>query len=283
MNPFKDTCAVVTGAAGGIGKSLAQALVQHGARVAVADISKDGAQAVAAAIGGGARGYGCDVSDLDQVEALAAAVARDFGAVNFVFANAGVYLAGKLLDTEPQEFQWLFDVNVRGVFNTLKAFAPMVLQQGAGGAQARFILTGSENSVGLPKLGVNTAYTATKHALLALADGLRRDLDGSGARVSIFCPGAVNTGITDSRRVRQARYGGVVTAAPEVLAASRDMMARVAQDPDVTARICLEGVANDEFIIITDPKIRTFAPDRHREVEAALDLADARVGLSGRP
>jgi NAD(P)-dependent dehydrogenase (short-subunit alcohol dehydrogenase family) len=277
MDLFRDTRVVVTGGAGGIGKSLAKALAAQGAQVAVADISQAAAQQVAADIGAGAKGYRCDVTDLSDVDALAAAVVRDLGGVNFVFANAGVYLNGALTDTDAKEFQWLFDVNVGGVFNTIKAFAPLLLAQAAKGESARFILTGSENSVGLPIVGQNTAYTATKHAILGLGDGLRRDLAGTGVGVSVLCPGAVNTNIMDSRRARQAKYGGEVTAAPEALAAAKAVMAKVGQDPDLTARICLEGVEADEFIIIADPKIRLFAPGRHREVEAALDLSDRRV------
>jgi NAD(P)-dependent dehydrogenase (short-subunit alcohol dehydrogenase family) len=268
---------VITGAASGIGKALAQALAAQGAHVAVADISDDAAERTAAALGSPAKGYRCDVTDGAEVETLAKAVSRDFGRVNFVFANAGVYLNGKLPETDPKEFQWLFDVNVGGVFNTIRAFAPMLLQEAAEGRPARFVLTGSENSVGLPIVGVNTAYTATKHAVLGMADGLRRDLEGTGVGVSILCPGAVNTEIIDSRRARQDRYGGVVTAAPEVLAASREVMARLGQDPDMTARICLEGVEQGEFVIIADPKIRLFAPARHREIEAALDVSDRRL------
>jgi NAD(P)-dependent dehydrogenase (short-subunit alcohol dehydrogenase family) len=282
MTEFGNACAVVTGGAGGIGRSLAKALAARGARVAVADISEDGAAATAAEVGHGAAGYRCDVCDQGDVERLAAAAARDLGRINFVFANAGVYAAGKLIDTDPQAFRCLFDVNVGGVFHTIQAFAPMLLQAAARGGPARFVLTGSENSVGLPTLGVNTAYTATKHALLGMADGLRRDLEGSGVGVSILCPGAVNTGIWNSGRARQPRYGGETSVEPQAAAATRRSLAANAQDPDLTAQLCLEGVSNDEFMIIADPKIRTFALDRNREVERALDRLDLRVGSAGR-
>ncbi|HKX78202.1 MAG TPA: SDR family NAD(P)-dependent oxidoreductase [Novosphingobium sp.] len=275
---FEGACTVVTGGGSGIGLSLAKALAARGARVAIADI--DGARALAAAeeIGHGARGYLCDVSDRQSLAALAADVEAHLGGASFVFANAGVCIHGSPLhETDPAEFDWLFDVNVRGTFNTIHAFAPQVLAQAAGGRPARFVLTGSENSVGLPFQGVMTAYTATKHAIMALADGLRRDLEGSGVGVSIVCPGPVNTGLWDSRRSRPDRFGGNAPLAGEEAHASAGFFANFVH-PDETARLCLEGMANDEFIIITEPYIRGFAEKRHAEVQAALALADERVG-----
>ena len=280
MSEFEESCAVVTGGASGIGLSLARALADRGARVAIADIDGATAAAAAADVGRGARGYRSDVTDRQSVAALAADVARDFGGAQFVFANAGVSIHGPpLYETDPAEFDWLFDVNVRGTFNTIHAFAPQLLAKAASGKGARFVLTGSENSVGLPFQGVMTAYTATKHALMALADGLRRDLDGTGVGVSILCPGAVNTNLWDSRRSRPDRFGGTAPLEGEEAELNAGFFARFVH-PDQTARVCMEGIANDEFIIISDPSIRRFAEKRHAEVQTALDVADARIGTA---
>jgi NAD(P)-dependent dehydrogenase (short-subunit alcohol dehydrogenase family) len=277
------TNAVVTGAASGIGESLARLLVDRGSRVAVVDISKESAQAVATAIGSGARGYGCDVSDPDQVAAMAGAVLADFGNINQVFANAGVAIGGKLTETSSADFRWLFDVNVLGVFETVKAFTPALLEQGSKGHLARFVLTGSENSVGLPPTAEMTAYTATKHAILALADGLRRDLRDAGVSAHVFCPGVVATRIFDARSRRQDRYGGSDPASADHASEMSERIRSVGQDPDVTARLCLEGIDRGEFIVITDPKIRGFAETRHSEVTAALDTLDRRLAETGLP
>ena len=280
MSGFKYLRAVVTGGAGGIGGAIARALAARGARVAVTDLFQEKAVAAAQALGGGARGYRCDVTDRQEAEGIAAAVARDFGGIDLVFANAGVWVGGRLTEIEPREFDWLFDVNVRGAFNTVQAFVPLLLQQAAAGGRARFILTGSENSVGVPTTAFMTAYTATKHAVLAMADGLRRDLDGTGVGVSLLCPGPVNTGIWDARRARHDRYGGAAVADPELAAVVSKQLAAHGQHPDETARLCLEGVANDEFMIITDPTMRAYASARQREVTAALDRLDARLSAT---
>ncbi|HKT53251.1 MAG TPA: SDR family NAD(P)-dependent oxidoreductase [Caulobacteraceae bacterium] len=277
MTDFQDVRAVVTGAASGLGAALARALAARGARVAIADLAEGEALATADTIGSGARGYRCDVCERVEVEALAQAVVRDFGGADLVFANAGVFVGGSLMNIQSSEFDWLFDVNVRGVFHTVQAFAPLLLQRAGNGRRPRFVITGSENSVGLPLKGVMTAYTATKHALLALADGLRRDLADSGVGVSILCPGAVNTRLWDARRARPMRYGGAAREEAAVAAAAARTFAAIGQDPDLTARLCLEGVANDEFLIITHANIREFALKRHQEVEAALDRLEVRL------
>ena len=273
---FNGGVAIVTGGASGIGRALATALAERGATVAIADISLDDAKDAAAAIGQGAHAYHCDVTDIVSVAALADAVTRDFGGVHFVFANAGVLVMGSLHETDPKEFQWVFDVNVRGTFNTVHAFLPLLLAQAAQGRSAKFVITGSENSVGLPFQGVMTAYTATKHALLAMADGLRRDMEDKGVDVAIVCPGAVNTRLWDARRARQENYGGNAPILGDEAAQWAKAFGNMVH-PSVTARICLDGVEEGEFVIITDHKIRAIAEKRHGEVAAALDRLDARL------
>lgn len=269
--------AVVTGAGSGIGSALAAALVSAGAQVAVTDISQETARAVASSIGEGARAYRCDVTDRTDLASLAEAVARDLGDPAFVFANAGIYYGGALPDLDPADFDWVFDVNVRGVFNTIQAFMPQLLASAASGHKPRIIITGSENSLGLPEGTTSTAYVASKHALLGLADGLRRDLKDAGVGVSLLCPGAVNTRLWESLRWRQDRHGGSGEIPAEHAEFATKIMAEVGQDPALTARICLEGMAAGEFLITTDPRIRPVAVPRNREIETALDRLDARM------
>jgi short-subunit dehydrogenase len=139
---------------------------------------------------------------------------------------------------------------------------------------ARVVFTGSENSLGIPINGMLTAYTATKHAVLALADGLRRDLQNSGIKVSIFCPGFVNTSLWDSRGRRQDRYGGAQPLSEQEVELVKGQFAAGGQDPALTARISLEGIERNEFLIVTDPAIRSFATARNEEVYRALDTLD---------
>lgn len=271
---FEGSVAVVTGGGSGIGKALCEQLAQRGARVAIADLFIDAAQAAAAAIGKGARAFACDVGDRAQVDALASDVARDFGTVNMAFANAGIAVSGTVQDTDLREFQWLFDVNVGGVFNMMQAFVPLLLATAQKGQVARFISTGSENSVGVPLTSPSSVYTATKHAVLGLTDALRRDLAGTGVDVSIFCPSVVATRVWDARRSRQDRYGGASAMPADFAAHAEKAMAAHGMTADRTAQLTLEGIERGDFIIITDPRIRQITLSREQAVNAALDLCD---------
>ena len=275
MPDLRDNVVLITGGAGGIGLALAREAVARGAQIALADISLDEARSAAASIGSQATAYHCDVTDRESLAALAGQIRQDLGSLNLVFANAGVAIGGRLHMTAASDFDWLVDVNIRGTFNTVQAFVPALTATARDGGPAKLVFTGSENSVGLPSTGEMTAYTATKHAILAFADGCRRDLRDAGVEVAIFCPGLVATRLYDSRRSRQDRYGGASPLAGEVVRKMEAMMSEQGQDPADTARLCLDGLARGEFLIITDPKIRAFAETRHAEVEEALDRLDA--------
>ncbi|SCW69769.1 NADP-dependent 3-hydroxy acid dehydrogenase YdfG [Sphingobium faniae] len=274
---FEGLVTVVTGGGSGIGKALCEQLAQRGAKVAVADLFAQAAQATADAIGNDARAYACDVSDRAQVDSLAANVLRDFGTLNLAFANAGVAIGGKIMDTDPREFQWLFDVNVGGVFNSIQAFVPLLIAAAEKGQTSRFICTGSENSVGLPLTAPSSAYTATKHAVLGLTDALRRDLADTGVGVSIFCPGVVATRVWDARRSRQDRYGGASAMPADYAAHAEKAMAQFGMPPDRTAQLTIEGVERGDFLIITDPRIRQITTPREQAINAALDACETRL------
>ncbi|MFM0394956.1 SDR family oxidoreductase [Paraburkholderia phytofirmans] len=271
---YEGLVAVVTGGGSGIGRALCVELAARGAKVAVVDLDHATAQAVAIEVGESARAYACDVAERRQLETVSREVVRDFGRINLVFANAGVAIGAKVLDTDPREFQWLFDVNVGGVFNTMQIFVPQLLAEVGKGSTARFVVTGSENSLGLPLTAPLTAYTATKHAVLGLADGLRRDLADTGVGVSIFCPGIVATRVWDARRARQDRYGGSSSMPAEFAARAEEAVKAHGFAPDLTARLALDGVERGEFLIVTDPRIREITNPRHQAIDAALDICE---------
>jgi len=277
MKLNRDTVAVITGGGNGIGFALAAALTERGAHVALTDIDGVRAREAAAQLGETARGYACDVTDAAALASVAQAVKRDFGGVDIVFANAGVVIGATLVDTDPREAEWLYDVNVHGVIATVQAFHPLLAERQAEKGAAHIVITGSENSLGLPLMAPSTVYTSTKHAVLAIADALRRDLKDGGIGVSIFCPGLTATSLWNGRATRQARYGGPMEMPAEQAEEIKSFLSSSGQDPALTARICLDGIEEGEFLIITDPGIRELAERRHREVERALDRLDSRM------
>jgi NAD(P)-dependent dehydrogenase (short-subunit alcohol dehydrogenase family) len=278
MKIFSDTTVAVTGAGSGIGRALALEAARRGARVAVADIQLQSAETVAdeiSAAGGQATAFQVDVADAASFQALADAVEAAFGQVNGLFNNAGVFSFGDLERTKPEDFAWMFNVNVFGTFNGVKSFLPLVRRAAAAGEVAFFVNTGSENSLGLPPLGAFTAYTATKHAILGLSDGMRRDLADTGITVSLICPGPVKTAIWNSARTRQDRFGG-----PREARASAAAVLDMGQDPAEVARLTFAGMEAGDFVIVTDPAIQAFADKRAAEVSKAFEQLAERLPLA---
>lgn len=268
---------VITGGASGIGFALAQRAAQAGAIVRIVDIDAARASDAAAKIGGAAKGAACDVGDPAAMLALAATVTEDLGGVDAVFANAGVGLGGKLERLSPADAEWILSVNFFGIVNAARAFVPHLRESAKAGRDARFVITGSEHSLGIPTIGASNCYTASKHGALGLADVMRSDLDGSGVTVSLLCPGLVATNIYDARANRPDRFGGAEALPEKAAAQAKGYMERKGQDPALTAQLCFEALDRKDFLIITDPHVGTFARPRLAEIEAAISLIEKRL------
>lgn len=272
MFELKDRVVVVTGGGNGIGKALALKSASRGAFVAVADIDLDLAQSVADEIGDRARAFHVDVIDEDSFAQLRDDIVRAFGKVHVLFNNAGVFAAGKLEKTRLTEVDWLIAVNIRGTINGTVAFLPTLRERVEAGELAHVVNLGSENSLALPAFGEHTVYTGTKHAILGITEGLRRDLDGSGIGVSLICPSVVRTNLWNARRVRPDKFGGP-REAPAELAQSMD----IGRTAEATVDTAFEGLDAGEFMIITDRRIRADVTPRIQMLTDALDTCDRRV------
>lgn len=272
---LQGTTTLVTGGGSGIGRSFALAAAKRGAEVAVADIEHAAAEAVAQEIiagGGTASAFQADVVDVAAVDAMVGQVVERFGGLNLLFNNAGVFAYGDLEHTSHANFSWVFNVNVIGAFNVLKAAMPHISAAAENGQFAYVVHTGSENSICVPGMGPFSAYTASKHAVLGMADCLRRDVEGRNIGVSIVCPGPVRSQLWNAVRTRQPQYGGT-RQAPK--AASE--VSQTAQDPDDVANLTFEGMAAGEFMIITDPAIKPFADRRIADVTTGFDILSKRI------
>lgn len=255
---FTNKRAVVTGAASGIGRAIAQELATRGTRVLAADVDEAGLAQTRALLGEAGEAMRCDVSDHAQVEALGERAADRFGGVDLAFANAGVIAGGNLLSMSPAEVDWILGVNVRGVWSTASVFGRMMLSQPEGG---RLCITGSEHSLGFQHGGAGI-YTASKHAVLGMADVLRAELPAT-VTVSVFCPGLVGTALGSGPR---PRHLPPVRGNPELSAKiqSRGMSAQ-----DVAAR-AVDGVARGDFLIVTHPHAIRAAERRYEEIGSAF-------------
>lgn len=255
---FADKRAVVTGAASGIGRAIAAELAARGARVLLADIDSVRLEEAVAAIGAGASWQLCDVSDHAQVEALAATASERLGGCDFAFANAGVITSGRMTRMSPTEVDWILGVNVRGTWSTATVFARMMQDQTEGG---HIVLTGSEHSLGLQHAGA-AIYTASKHAVLGLAEVLRAEAP-ENLSVSLFCPGLVGTALGSGPRPQG------LAASPPQSEAGRMIQAR-GMSAEEAARRALDGVAAGEFYIVTHPHSLRAAEQRFHEIEGAF-------------
>lgn len=230
--------AVVTGAASGIGRSLALLLARHGALVHAADISQTGVAAVVKEIDaalGKAVAHVVDVSDAHAVCLLADA-AFDGGAVDLLFNNAGIGQAGELADTTLADWRRLIDVNLLGVVNGLHAFLPRLLEQDR---PAHVVNTASMAGL-VPAAGLG-AYSATKAAVVALTEVLDIELRGTQIRVSALCPGVINTPIVATSVMRgdwEERRGRLI-----------ELYATRGCPPDVVARQALAATGRGRLII----------------------------------
>jgi NADP-dependent 3-hydroxy acid dehydrogenase YdfG len=185
--------AVVTGASSGIGEATARLLVKEGCNVVLAARREDRLNALAAELGEGALAAPTDVTDPAACAALVARTVERFGALDILVNNAGLGLYGSIADGDPEDWRRMFDVNVLGVLYTTRAAVPQMLRQGAGDVVFISSLAGRR----VPRADA-TVYAATKHAITAVAEGLRIDVHGKGIRVINVEPGLVRTEFPES-------------------------------------------------------------------------------------
>lgn len=184
--------ALVTGGARGIGLAVARGMLREGARVVLADVDAATVEATGAELDREAPGrvlaVAADVTDEASTEGLADAAERAFGTVDVAVANAGILLLRHAVDTDVTAWRKVIDVNLTGAFITAKVFAKRML---AAGVPGRIIFTSSLFGV---RGGVeNSAYSATKWALLGITECMAAELGGAGITVNSVCPGQVDT------------------------------------------------------------------------------------------
>ena len=236
--------AVVTGGASGIGRALALRFAREGANVVVADLDAPGMESVAAE----ARGLGVkaltvrtDVSELAQVEALAARSFEAFGAVHVLCNNAGVAAWGGLESASHRDWQWVLGVNLWGVIHGIETFVPRMIARGEPG---HIVNTASMAGLVASKgLGV---YNTSKYAVVGLSETLAKDLKPYRIGVSVLCPMGVQTRIRESERNRPAALRNERAGDGEPV----ELIGRYLA-PDAVADMVLAAVRSNELYVIT--------------------------------
>jgi NAD(P)-dependent dehydrogenase (short-subunit alcohol dehydrogenase family) len=200
--------AVVTGAASGIGRALAEAFAAAGSAVVVADLDAAAAEEVATSIraaGGEAEAMEVDVSDAAAVDRLAAATVERFGRVDVLCNNAGVSTFNLMRDQTLDDWRWVFGVNLWGVIHGLQSFVPIMRSQGTPG---HIVNTASVAGL-LSGVAFIGPYSATKVAVVSISETLVQELaiDQTPIGVSVLCPSSVDTRVMESERGRPPELG----------------------------------------------------------------------------
>jgi NAD(P)-dependent dehydrogenase (short-subunit alcohol dehydrogenase family) len=235
MNNFKDKIAIVTGGASGMGRELCKELGSKGAVVIAADINEEGAQQVASTItraGGQAVAAHLDVSQAADVQKLIDKTTREQGRLDYMFNNAGIAVKGDVRDMTLEHWRRVFDVNLLGVvYGTNSAYTVMV-EQGFGHIINISSLSGL---VGYP---TNVPYATAKYGVVGLSISLRVEAADLGIKVSVVCPGFVQTSNLENATLLNA--------------SKEDFLAQIPfkrMDANKAAKAILGGVVRNRAII----------------------------------
>ena len=248
IEDLRGKVAVITGAAHGIGRALALGFAAEGMRVAAVDIDGAGAQATADLIGSGAIARRVDVADAEAVDALADDCFAEFGQVDLLVNNAGVFQGGLCWERSVADWQWAFGVNVYGIIHGQRSFLPRMIAQNTEG---HVLNTASVAAfVSAPFSG---PYVVSKCAALSLTECLAHDLAVVGAKIgaSVLVPSAFDTTIAHSSAVRPARFGVDSTADGQGTAAALAQIVSQGMSPDEAVAPVIDGIRSATFLIPT--------------------------------
>ena len=252
---FAGGTAVVTGGASGIGRAISAELAARGTRLVIADIDGDAARRaaseVAAALSlddGSVTSRNLDVRDEAAFHALIDEVADTHNGIDLLFNNAGIAIGGPTHELTAAHWDYAIDINIRGVVNGVLAAYPRMVEQGRG----HIINTASGAGLAAPPFVA--AYAMTKHAVVGLSLALRPEAALHGVKVSVLCPGSVETAILDRRPPPD------LPVTPSEAVTAREYLAVVRQKPiaaDRFARSALQAVARNKSVIVVPRSAKT--------------------------
>jgi 3-hydroxybutyrate dehydrogenase len=227
---LKDKIALVTGAASGIGKEIARTYVREGAKVIIADINQQNADAAAQELGGPQKAIGVtmDVTSEEQVDAGFAKAIAAFGGLDILVSNAGIQTVAPVDEFEFAKWRQLIAIHLDGAFLTTRAALRQMYKQGRGGS---IIYMGSVHSKEASQL--KAPYVAAKHGLIGLAKVVAKEGAKHKVRANVICPGFVRTPLVDKQIPEQARQFGI-------------------SEEEVIRKIMLKDTVDGEFTTVQD-------------------------------
>jgi NAD(P)-dependent dehydrogenase (short-subunit alcohol dehydrogenase family) len=234
MGFFQDKIAIITGGASGIGKELGRLLAQDGAHVTLADVNAQALEKVVASFkesGLAARGAVADVTSRERMQALVEETAAKHSRLDYLFNNAGIGVAGEVRDYAYEDWSDVIGSNVYGVINGVHAAYPVMVKQGFGH------IVNTSSIAGLIPFPFETSYCAAKHAIVGLSLALRAEARDLGVKVSVACPGFINTPIWQTNRTvnidRQKALAALPVHFSSVQRCAREILAGVRKNKPI--------------------------------------------------
>ena len=258
MKEFQGKVAVVTGAASGIGRALAERCAKEEMKVVLADIEEQALMQASrdlAAQGAQVLAVPTDVSQAGEVETLARKAFETYSAVHLLFNNAGVGAGKSAWESSLADWEWVLGVNLWGVIHGIHFFVPRMLEQRSEGH-----IVNTASMAGLTYGPGQSIYKVSKHGVVSLSETLYYELAlrGASLKVSVLCPGLVSTNILDARRNRPARLQDASVKEPlspqaEAVVQRFQQAVREAMPPGQVADIVFEAIREERFYILTHP------------------------------
>jgi NAD(P)-dependent dehydrogenase (short-subunit alcohol dehydrogenase family) len=269
MKEFKDKVAVITGAASGIGRALAERCVHEGMRVVLADVEVAAlteTEASLKASGATVLAVRTDVSQARDIEALAKQTWAVFGAVHLLCNNAGVAgTAAPVWESTRADWEWVLGVNLWGVIHGVRVFVPLMLAQ-----ETECHIVNTASMAGLISCPGLAAYKVSKHGVVTLSETLHHELAerGTKVKVSVLCPGVVNTRILESARNRPGHLPTTEPLDPASRAGweALHQLVPAGMPPGQVAAAVFAALRKDQFYIFTHPEDKAAVRTRMEDI-----------------
>jgi NAD(P)-dependent dehydrogenase (short-subunit alcohol dehydrogenase family) len=282
MQSFSEKTCVITGAGSGLGREFALLAAKLGMRLVLADVQQHAlkqTEASVTALGSDVLSYVCDVRRGDEVESLAQAAVKRFGAIHVVFNNAGVGAGGLIWESTQQDWEWVLGVNLWGVIHGVRVFTPLMLASAKADPNFEGHIINTASMAGLltpPAMGI---YNVSKHAVVALTETLYHDLSLIDAPigVSVLCPYFVPTGISHSDSVRPSDTQATTqpTRSQQI---SQAMLEKAVSAGKVSAaevaQITFDAIKAGQFYIYSHPQALGNVERRMQDILQAHNPSD---------
>ncbi len=236
--------ALVTGAARGIGRAIAERYVREGARVMIGDLNAEAAAATAQAIGEGARSLHLDVTRQDSIDAAIAGTVAAFGRLDILVNNAGIFDLAPIVEITRESYARVYAVNVEGLLFTLQAAAKQMIAQGNGGKIINFASQAGRRGEALVAV-----YCSSKAAVISLTQSAGLDLIRHGINVNAIAPGVVDNEHWDDVDRRFARYEGLPPGEKKRQVGAAVPIGRMARPEEIGGLATFLASADADYIV----------------------------------